>query len=164
MREADDERVVTTALKAVADRDADLDVSQEVETRLLAHVRSIGRARRQRMYLAGCAVAAASFLAVWVPLRRIPTDSRPVQAIPKGYPTTASPREAVTDFLALTYDSVPVVGAQVVRLEVPRAALANFGLGSLAFHDHPSDRIWADVLVGEDGLARAVRFVLPAPH
>ena len=51
---------------------------------------------------------------------------------------------------------------QIVRLEVSRAALASFGLTPIdALDGSASGTALADVLVGADGLARAVRFVRP---
>ena len=71
--------------------------------------------------------------------------------------------EAATAFLPLAYSGVPATNAQLVRLEVPRAALASFGLAPIETLAAPlSDTVPADVLVGEDGLARAIRFVRPA--
>jgi hypothetical protein len=45
----------------------------------------------------------------------------------------------------------------VVRVRLPRGALASFGV--TISEESRSDRIEADVLLGEDGLARAIRFV-----
>jgi hypothetical protein len=45
----------------------------------------------------------------------------------------------------------------VVRVELPRNALASFGLPVNA--DRAEARVKADVLMGEDGMARAIRFV-----
>ena len=52
----------------------------------------------------------------------------------------------------------PLTDGHIVRMEVPRAGLVAFGLEP---RDLPTERstVLADVLVGEDGLARAVRFV-----
>ena len=70
--------------------------------------------------------------------------------------------EAVTAFLPLLYSSVPLSNGQVIRMEVPRRALASFGLASIdAVEAGRSGTVLADVLVGDDGLARAVRFVRP---
>jgi len=57
------------------------------------------------------------------------------------------------------YSNVPVTDGQTVRLELPQSALTPFGLDV----DDPSGTILADVIVGQDGLARAVRFVRPPP-
>ena len=46
-------------------------------------------------------------------------------------------------------------------MEVPLASLAQFGLASAHDMDRTTGTVIADVLVGDDGLARAVRFVRP---
>ena len=56
------------------------------------------------------------------------------------------------------YSNVPVEDGHTVRVELPQAALSSFGLAA----DDTSGTVLADVLVGQDGLARAVRFVRPA--
>jgi hypothetical protein len=48
-------------------------------------------------------------------------------------------------------------GGQVVRVELPRSALASFGLPVNA--ERINERVKADVVVGNDGIARAIRFV-----
>jgi hypothetical protein len=67
--------------------------------------------------------------------------------------------EVATDF-------IPVAGGNIlgsldrgylVRVELPRTALRRFGLPMN--EDRAVERVTADVLVGEDGLARAIRFV-----
>ena len=70
-------------------------------------------------------------------------------------------KEVVTHFVSLGYGSALDLqdGAQMVRVELPRSALARFGLPMNM--DRADERITADVLVGADGLARAIRFVQP---
>ena len=46
---------------------------------------------------------------------------------------------------------------QIVRVRLPRSALTVFGLP--VNEEHVEETIRADVVLGEDGLARAVRFV-----
>ncbi len=67
-------------------------------------------------------------------------------------------REIVTDFLPLAYgdDLSRYQGVQLVRVRLPRDALAYFGLPAQGFS---AAHVPADVLLGEDGAARAVRFV-----
>jgi hypothetical protein len=48
-------------------------------------------------------------------------------------------------------------GGQLVRVELPRSTLMRFGLP--VDTDRASERVKADVLVGADGIARAIRFV-----
>jgi hypothetical protein len=67
--------------------------------------------------------------------------------------------EVVSHFMPLG-DTNPVNiqdGAQVVRVELPRYAMARFGLPvNMERYD---ERVKADVWLGADGLARAIRFV-----
>ena len=67
--------------------------------------------------------------------------------------------EIATDFIPLRYMNVANLqeGGQIVRVEVPRSALANFGLP--VNMDRYNERVKADVLYGVDGLAHAIRFV-----
>lgn len=68
-------------------------------------------------------------------------------------------KEVVTAFIPVGYGSALDLqdGGQLVRVELPRSALARFGLPMNM--DRADERIKADVLVGADGLARAIRFV-----
>ncbi|MGI9165094.1 MAG: hypothetical protein ACR2G5_01670 [Pyrinomonadaceae bacterium] len=68
-------------------------------------------------------------------------------------------REIVTDFLPVGYASPLSLqdGGQIVRVELPRSALASFGLPVNL--NRANERVKADVLVGTDGQPRAIRFV-----
>jgi hypothetical protein len=66
-------------------------------------------------------------------------------------------REVMTEFIPIVYDPEPIERGQIVRIRLPRSALATFGLPMN--EEHAEEAIRADVLLGEDGLARAVRFV-----
>ncbi len=70
-----------------------------------------------------------------------------------------SGNEIATDFLPLGYASPMNLqdGGQVMRVELPRSALAGFGLPINM--ERVNERVKADVLVGPDGQARAIRFV-----
>ncbi|HUC20360.1 MAG TPA: hypothetical protein VMR98_02615, partial [Candidatus Polarisedimenticolaceae bacterium] len=67
--------------------------------------------------------------------------------------------EIATDFMPVGYASPLSLqdGGQVMRVELPRSALAGFGLP--VNMDRVNERVKADVLVGTDGQARAIRFV-----
>ena len=70
----------------------------------------------------------------------------------------AAHREVATPIFALepVANEEPASG-QMVRLRVPRATMASFGL---PVNDELAEqRIDADVLIGNDGRARAIRFV-----
>lgn len=73
--------------------------------------------------------------------------------------TTSAREELTTDFLPLTYgsDLAQLEEGQVIRVELPRSALQSLGLPMNV--ERAGDRIKADVLLGNDGIARAIRFV-----
>jgi hypothetical protein len=81
------------------------------------------------------------------------------QAKPKGPKGPTVPNEIATDFLPVTYGGVANLadGGRMVRVELPRSAMASFGLP--VNMDRANERVKADVLVGVDGLAHAIRFV-----
>jgi hypothetical protein len=67
--------------------------------------------------------------------------------------------EYTTDFFLLHYGEAqkPMESGELIRVQMPRSALARFGLPvNVERADVP---VKADLLVGEDGLARAIRFV-----
>ncbi len=105
------------------------------------------------MAIAVCAAAAVLLFASWIGSQRfLPARSSETRVT-----------EVTTDFMPLVYSSVPSTNLQVVRLAVPRTALVSFGLTPPEPLERASaDTVLADVLVGDDGLARAVRFVRPA--
>jgi hypothetical protein len=67
--------------------------------------------------------------------------------------------DIATDFIPLSYGASlsGTDGGHVVRVELPRTAMAQFGLPVNA--ERTGEPVKADVLMGEDGLARAIRFV-----
>lgn len=70
------------------------------------------------------------------------------------------PAEATTDFFPLTDDEDDLTlleSAQVVRVELPASALVAAGLP--AGLETEDQTVTADVVLGQDGLARAIRFV-----
>jgi hypothetical protein len=71
----------------------------------------------------------------------------------------ANHAEIATDFIPLSYMTAVNLqdGGQIVRVELPRSALANFGLP--VNMDRYNEKVKADVLLGVDGLAHAIRFV-----
>lgn len=68
-------------------------------------------------------------------------------------------REIATDFMPLGYLNPATLqdGGQIIRVELPRSALVNFGLPVNMNRYH--EKVKADVLLGVDGLAHAIRFV-----
>jgi hypothetical protein len=90
--------------------------------------------------------------------RRKQSTAEPVEPA-NTLATTSETKEVTTDFVALGYGSTLDLqdGGQLVRVEFPRSALARFGLPMNM--DRGEARVKADVLLGADGLARAIRFV-----
>lgn len=66
-------------------------------------------------------------------------------------------REVVTDFFPLMDPAPPFERGQMLRVQLPASAMRTVGLP--VREDHLADPIQADVLVGEEGMARAIRFV-----
>ena len=142
-------------LRAVAEDDERLGTSSAVGLRLLAEVQAVATARRRRTVLLSLGAAAALFVAVAIPASRLLQPP----AAPRSVDAPVVTRELVTEFFPLTYSNVPARGGYVVRMQVPRAALAAFGATLTAAGDNGSPSVLADVVIGNDGLARAVRFV-----
>lgn len=147
-----------SVLRELAQDDARHGTSVDVQARLLSEVRSIAARRRRRLYRAiALTVVAASVVGVLIVIPR---------STPPGSSPIASPapelREVATAFLPLPGATASPAEAYVVRLELPRAALVSVGLdqttGAL-ISSRSANTVLADLLVGEDGLARAVRFV-----
>jgi len=69
--------------------------------------------------------------------------------------------EIATQFYSLVEDDelVQLESGQVMRVEVPASTLLPFGL--LVRLDALTQPVQADLIIGQDGLARAIRF-LPA--
>jgi hypothetical protein len=71
----------------------------------------------------------------------------------------ADDADVVTDFIPLTYgDSLKQIErGELIRVRMPRTALLKFGLPMNV--ERAGIPVEADLLVGDDGLARAIRFV-----
>jgi hypothetical protein len=97
------------------------------------------------------------------PVRRPSTKRHinPTTVTPALATLSASNREAevATQFYPVGYSSALSVqdGGQLIRVELPRSAMTAFGLP--VNMDRYNERVKADVLMGADGLARAIRFV-----
>jgi hypothetical protein len=150
-------------LKALAESDRNLEAPPAVEARLRAAFRKKHR-RHVWPYLA---VAAALMAALLIPRPKAQTMEITVLApsvvsvpTPKLRPVVhrhpEDPREIVTQFFPLMEDE-PFEKGELVRVSLPAIAMRNVGLP--VSEEHLTDMVQADVLVGEEGLARAIRFV-----
>jgi hypothetical protein len=173
---------VLQALRALAESDREREAPLAVEARLLHEFRTRSSGHKWRW--AGIAVIAAgvvlavSVLAVGLsmyhvkkpvvsmlpPVITIPPPAAPLleNAAPvarKVVRKLARPRarEVVTEFFPLIDSAPPFERGQMLRVQLPAAAMRTVGLP--VREDHLADPIQADVLVGEEGMPRAIRFV-----
>jgi hypothetical protein len=169
---------ILSALKALAERDRAATTSPELETRLRQAFRRRQSARlRKRAAICSAVLfaTAAAIVIVFVAshgthpepvMARIPATSveAPVAA-PIVRPTprrtarapAIPPGEIVTEFFPLLDAPPPFERGEMIRVSVPAAAMRTVGLP--VDEDHLADRVQADVLVGQEGLVRAIRFV-----
>jgi hypothetical protein len=85
------------------------------------------------------------------PLQRVNADT--------GTVGESAVTEVTTDFMPIGYVNSASLqdGGSVVRVELPRSTIVSMGFALNM--DRSGDRVKADVLMGADGLARAIRFV-----
>ena len=152
-----DEPTVNAALRALARQDrVRMASAPHVQTTLRAHVRARAAARSARRRIALAAAAGVAGLAL------VLTYRSPALAPSTSTDTSfVALADVATDFLPLPHGSVPMTDGQLIRIEVPRTALSGFGLAPES-PELAGTAVLADVLVGEDGVARAVRFVRAA--
>ena len=159
MNDLDRRDGLTQALRRLAEADRTMTTSPAVEARLRAEVRAMGG--RSKTWNGGTLLALAASVTICVSVPALWWRTHR-QAGPTDAPdATTVAREATTEFFPLFYRSIPSSSEHIVRMEVPLASLAQFGLASAHDMDRTTGTVIADVLVGDDGLARAVRFVRP---
>ena len=168
------EERVLSALRALAESDGEREASAEIEMRLRRAFR-----RRRLLRKTGWAAAAAVFVAVvWVTGKtgknpglhaKLPVPQPAIQAVlpvhepgqepgkEKVLRKRVRPREVVTEFYPLMDVAPPFEGGEILRVNLAAGAMRAVGLP--VDEDRVMDRVQADVLVGQEGLARAIRFV-----
>ena len=153
------ERRLTAALRALAADDSASGASAAVQVRLFGEVRRLHDARRRslrKMLMLTAVLSVATAMPVWY----VATTTDRTTANMSGRIPAA--QEMVTAFYPLVYGSVPMSSARIVRIEVDREVATTLGLDQIeSGRSHTANAVLADVLVGDDGLARAVRFVRP---
>jgi hypothetical protein len=171
------ENDIVEALRALAGADGAVEASPELEARVTRAFR-VRQARRKWNRAAAWTIAAAAAVAIAMFMVRQPrpvvqqaTYQSPRAAVPAepGAPAriaeparirharTRQPREIVTDFFPLIEAPPPLDHGELFRVTVSAAAMRTVGLP--VPEDRLTDRVQADVLVSEDGLATAIRFV-----
>ncbi len=177
---------VVTALRALAEQDSGLEAPAHIEMRLLREFRKRRAQKRLRTIALASLAAAAGLMIVFLagsreqpepvparhpaqpsqfvaaedPQAEIPVD--PVRKTAKKLlPVTelvrTQPREVVTDFFPLLDAPPPFERGELLRVVVPASTMRRVGLP--VSPDRMGDQVYADVLVGQEGLARAIRFV-----
>lgn len=137
-------------LAADLGRGAPLEVERRVERAVLAEFDQVKRRKRGRVWIASAGAIAASVTAVWF------AGNRPVEM-------PAAPAPAVTEaeqpFVPIPYvlPPDPYERVEVVRMKMPVAALVAAGF-QMQTADQSAEAE-ADVMVGQDGRARAVRLI-----
>jgi hypothetical protein len=88
----------------------------------------------------------------------IPPASVPARQVRRIAPKSdPQPREVVTEFFPLLDVAPPFERGELLRVTVPASTMRKVGLP--VNENRLADRVYADVLVGNEGLARAIRFV-----
>ena len=158
------EREVAAALRLLATDSQSLEAPARVERALVAAyrrgVRTQPASRRGVLWPIWGVAAATLVLAVAAALQlrapgpaanRDSAASRPAEIAETGeFATQYFPLEQDADLTALE-------GAPVVRMKLPRTVLVSFGLPMNP--ERAEEPVKADVVLGPDGTARAIRFV-----
>lgn len=121
----------------------------DVQHRLLVRYRG-RRAKRRWAYIAGTVISV--MLAVVLSLALLRGRSTPQTS-------TLASMEKASDFIMLPYgqSGVPLEQPVIVRVDIPVSQLGIMGM-PLPLRGAKGD-VRADLLIGQDGVARAVRFV-----
>jgi hypothetical protein len=142
-------------LARIAAADAMLEAPARVERAVTAAYREtlVPAAIRPARSWLWAGLAATAVIAALIGMLR-----RPVAV----EPAAASEEEA---FLPLGDDDgdgealADLEAVHVMRVEMPRTALAGFGYSGTGLPTEAGSRVRADLLVGNDGIARGIRFV-----
>jgi hypothetical protein len=185
MSDSNEERLLTDLLREVAEADASLTAAPDLEARVLSsweRSRELTRTAQSAKVKVILAIAAVILLVIAGSMRfrsTVPTaEPRRVDVI--ATPSLNATVEAVEPAQAVspaktvrrrpapmrrqTVDFVPLLpmapdelsgSFQIVRVQMPRAALG--ALAGTVDLRRAQDPVQADVLLGEDGMARAIR-------
>lgn len=175
------EEQVRSALRALAEHDRELE-SSTAASAIFAQKRLPPRAQRWPWFMAAAVAASAAFVfavtqwpeakppeVVVIEHLRKPVEpvkvaasqaapSKPVRRVKRvAKPTPEQPQEIATEFFPLMDSPPPFERGQLVRVVVPAETMRTVGLPVAP--ERWNDRVQADVLVGEEGMPRAIRFV-----
>jgi hypothetical protein len=161
----DDEQRAMAALRQLARHTVTPEIDRRREAQLLAAFDAAPRLRRSASWwwwVSGLAAAATALIVIGA----LPDDGRSARpssvarmTAPEARPAGPPTREAaVGDFVAWpgSIGLPPLESGELVRVELPVSVLPTLGLRPPASH---KPAVTADLLVGQDGLTRAVRLV-----
>jgi hypothetical protein len=170
----DNELKLLEGLRCLA-ADGPREAPASVEHRLVGELRRRSRARRRNRWLGlGASGAIAATLAVTLWIRTAPVDQKPtlarsqapiaVKAAEPQPPAAVAPAyergaEVAINFYPLpdADELPPIESATIVRVQLPMSSLRLMGFP--VTEDRAAEFIQADMLLGQDGLARGVHFV-----
>lgn len=141
---------ISDALRALAEAGPQ-QASPSVQQKLLLRFRKRRNARRLRAYVIGV----AGLLMLMIGLYRAPWH----KPSPSPRVSSAAGLDIPSGFIALPYaqSGVPVEQAVIVRVNIRVSELDGLGVTFAPATTHQS--VSADLLIAQDGVARAVRFV-----
>ncbi len=176
---------ILRALKALRQADCEREASAGVEDKLLVAFRARRREPRDIPWKFAATLAAAAVVAVLLgrlyserqstvrvdpvitaaPVATLVEQAQVPVVQPKPaavrrrnvVPFAEPPREIVTDFFPLMDVAPPLGRGQLLRVAVPASAMRSVGLP--VREERLDEPVQADVLVGEEGMVRAIRFV-----
>ena len=130
-----------------------------LEERLLGELRRRSRARRRNTWLGVGTAAIAAGLALTM-IRSVPVNhGQSIVQVEASAETPAQNDEVALNFYPLpdSDELPPLESATIVRVQLPMSSLRLMGLP--VSEDGAADLVEADMLLGQDGLARGVRFI-----
>ncbi len=177
---------LSLSLRALAAGDAGREAPGRIENILLEALREHKNARKGRMVhyrVVALGIAASVLLVLGIALHQrmvsvpspspkadvaaalphaVAPESGPSQSPQQIYGGDQNESEYATNFVALPYadDPATIEDGAIVRVTLPRSALASFGLPVV--DDGTTDQIPADLIVSADGTPEAIRLVSQA--
>jgi hypothetical protein len=156
--ERDNERI-GQALQALRSADGDVRAGTAAEVRAVLAFRRQHRRRGFERLAIAAAVGVIGLVAIGS--YRIHENARPTVRGNGERPATlamaADSKEVLTPFFPLMASASNLEHGLIIRVTVPAAVMRRVGLQ--VGEGHLADPVQAEVLVGQDALARAIRFV-----
>jgi hypothetical protein len=150
-------------LKALADHDCELEAPPAVETRLMNAFRKRYAHRKWPYFVVAAAIVVAMLVWPKAQSMQIALVTPSVPVLPTVKPVSRKIahqkqfKEVLTPFYPLMDDPLPFDHGELLRVRVTAAAMRSVGLQ--VSEEHVDDPVLADILVGEEGLPRAIRFI-----